>query len=132
MADTTDFTVTSGASTMNISGNGAGNPIDPKRPDEPIRQQRVRAERPVTADNQSKTVTSAAAVSSNQTADSVDLTAGARFIEELTEAAGSMEDTPRQYLVDRISGQITNGSYNSASIARQIAQSLLDKGLLSG
>jgi hypothetical protein len=117
---------------MNITGNGAGNPIDPKRPVERAQQQRVRNERPVGTESGTQAAAAHESGSPNQSSDTVDLTASTRLIEDLTEAASRMGDEPRQDLVDRISGQIASGSYNTTAITRKVAQSLLDKGLLTG
>jgi len=117
---------------MYINENGAGNPIDPKRPVDRAQQQRVRAEHSVTTESNPQAAASAESASSNQAADTVDLTASTRLIEELTETVSRMEDAPRQDLVDRISSQVANGSYNTTASTRKVAQSLLDNGLLTG
>ena len=117
---------------MNVSPNGAGTPIDPKRPADRTQNQRIHPEQPV-SENTGAEAPGAPAGSppANQT-DTVNLTVNARFVAELTETAAKLEEAPRQEVVDRISGQIASGAYNTEEVARTVAQSLLDSGLLTG
>ena len=61
-----------------------------------------------------------------QVQDTVSLSDGSRFVDELSRAAEEMADTPREDLVASARQRVVAGEYNSPDVIRRIAQSLLD------
>ena len=64
-----------------------------------------------------------------QVQDTVNLSGGTQYVEDLTSTAEQQMDEPREDVVARVSARVAAGEYDSPAFIRDIAESLLDSTL---